>query len=82
MTTLSDYFPSDEIDDLIEPVCQLADLDTSKEGGHSDPLMDELIVAARKVRDREGFLVVEGDEPTDEELQSKHRIPGVMNWRS
>jgi hypothetical protein len=58
----SDYFPPDEIDDLIEPICLLADLDTSREGGHEDPRMDDLIMAARDIRDREGFLVVEAED--------------------
>jgi hypothetical protein len=58
---LSRYLKPSEIDDLIEPVCVLADLDTSKEGGHIDPQMDVLIMAARDIRDREGFLVEEYD---------------------
>lgn len=64
MTTLADYYLPDEINDLIEPVCELADLDTTQEGGYGvcDPLMDQLIMAARKVRDREGFLVVDDEE--------------------
>lgn len=63
MTVLADYMRPDDIDDLIAPVCELADIDTSKECGcHSDPLMDDLILAARKIRDREGFLVTDGGE--------------------
>jgi hypothetical protein len=59
MTTLSDYMRPEDIDKLIDTVCELADIDTSQECGcHSDPTMDELILAARKIRDREGFLVV------------------------
>lgn len=61
-TVLANYLPADEIDDLIEPVCQLADIDTSREGNHVDPLMDDLIRAARAIRDREGFLVTDGDD--------------------
>lgn len=44
-------------DDLIGPICELADLDLS-----DDYHLNQLILAARTVRDREGFLVVEGDE--------------------
>lgn len=58
MTTLADYMKPDEIDNLIGPVCELADLETT---AATDPLMDQLILVARKVRDREGFLVVDGD---------------------
>lgn len=54
---LESYLRAEEIDKLIEPVCELADMDTSQECGcHSDPLMDNLILAARQIRDREGFI--------------------------
>ncbi len=64
MTTLSDNFLPDELDELIGPVCILADLDTSDEDGGREPdeLLNTLILAARKVRDREGFMVADGDE--------------------
>lgn len=57
MSRLADHMLSDEIDDLIGPVCELADLSIS-----NDTLLNDLITAARKLRDREGFLVTDGDE--------------------
>lgn len=64
MTTLANAFTDDEINDFIEPVCFLADLETDAEGGpqEDDELLDALILAARALRDREGFLVVDGDD--------------------
>lgn len=79
MTILADHLPPDDIDALIEPVCQLADLDTSREGGHVDPLMDDLILAARKIRDREGFLVTDGDELDDPGRPVPHHGSGPAN---
>lgn len=43
-------------DDLIDPICQLADLGLSE----VDTLLNRLILAARDVKEREGFFVVEG----------------------
>lgn len=44
-------------DDLIGPICEIADLEMT-----DDYHLNHLILAARMVRDREGFLVVEEDE--------------------
>jgi hypothetical protein len=65
---LSDSLPDEEINDLIEPVCLLADMETTSEAPDiyekPDELLDNLILAARNLRDREGFLVTDGnDEP-------------------
>ena len=57
MSRLCEHMMPDEIDDLIGPVCELADLEIS-----NDKLMNDLITAARKIRDREGFLVTDGSE--------------------
>ncbi len=63
---LSDNLPEEEINDLIDPVCLLADMETSAEAPDiyekPDELLDNLILAARKLRDREGFLVTDGSE--------------------
>jgi hypothetical protein len=50
-------------DDLIGPICELADLDFS-----DDYQLNNLITAARVIRDREGFLVVDGDDMDEIEL--------------
>lgn len=62
--TLADFLRPEEIDDLIEPVCTLADLETTTEAraNHTDKILNALIVAARVLRDREGFLVTDGDD--------------------
>jgi hypothetical protein len=57
MSRLADHMSSDEINDLIGPICELADLEIS-----ADKLFNDLITAARKIRDREGFLVTDGSE--------------------
>lgn len=64
MARFYEYLTEDEIDDLIDPICHLADLETEAEGGpqEKDDLMDALILAARAVRDREGFLVLDDDD--------------------
>ena len=66
MVKLADNFTEDDINDLIEPVCQIADMNTSDEAGSfgsfKDGILDELIRAARALRDREGFLVVDGED--------------------
>lgn len=71
MPKLSDNFSEEGIDDLIAPVCQLADLETYQEApdlyDERDEVLDGLILAARKLRDREGFLVVEGDDAGEHE---------------
>jgi len=58
---LSDNFVDDDIDDMIGPVCQIADWSTSDEAGsvgrYKDDLLDNLILAARALRVREGFSV-------------------------
>jgi hypothetical protein len=64
MAKFADYLTDDEINDLISPICELADMETETEGGpqDGDELLDALILAARAVRDREGFLVLDGDD--------------------
>lgn len=57
--TLSLNFSEEEIDDMIGPVCEMADLDCETV---EDPLLRDLINAAQKLRDREGFLVTDGSE--------------------
>lgn len=54
----------DDDPELIEAICQLADLPTTDEtpGVARDDEMDDLIGAARRIRDREGFLVTDGSE--------------------
>jgi hypothetical protein len=44
-------------DDLIGPICELADLEIT-----GDKQLNRLIKAAQVIRDREGFLVVDGDD--------------------
>lgn len=44
-------------DDLIGPICEISDLEFS-----DDRQLNSLISAARIIRDREGFLVVEGED--------------------
>ena len=44
-------------DDLISPICELADLEIT-----GDKQLNRLIKAAQVIRDREGFLVVDGDD--------------------
>lgn len=52
-------------DDLIGPICELADIDIT-----DDYQFNQLILAARAIRDREGFLVVDGDDlPTAEDVR-------------
>lgn len=70
---LSRYLKPSEIDELIEPVCLLANLDLSEEGGHVDLQMDALILAARHIRDREGFLVVDDEN----EINAIQQTPGA-----
>ena len=53
--------------DLIVHICELADAPLASEtpGVHRDDEMDALIMAARRVRDREGFVVTDGSELED-----------------
>jgi hypothetical protein len=44
-------------DDLIGPICEIADMEIT-----ADRQLNRLIKAAQVIRDREGFLVVDGDE--------------------
>lgn len=64
VVTLSDYLRPEDVDNLIEHVCEIADMNTTTEdpAGVRDDEMDALITAARKIRDREGFLVPNGSE--------------------
>jgi len=47
-------------DDLIAPICELADLEIT-----GDRQLNRLIKAAQAIRDREGFLVVDGGDLDD-----------------
>lgn len=53
---------SDMHEKLIGPVCDLAELSTSTEtpGVARDPEMDALIMAARRIKEREGYEVEAG----------------------
>lgn len=53
-------FSDDEVEELIGPICHLADQPTSSEGvdRQQDYEMDLLIMAARHIRKREGFEVL------------------------
>ncbi len=44
-------------DDLIGPICEIADLEMT-----DDYHLNQIILAARTIRDREGFLVLDGDD--------------------
>lgn len=48
---------SEITDDLIDPICQFADLAFSE----TDTLLNKLILAAREVKEREGFYVIDGE---------------------
>lgn len=50
---LSHHMDEDTISDLIGPICALANLNRSSDGE-----MNALIVAARRIKEREGFEVV------------------------
>lgn len=56
----SDYLLPEAIDDLIDPVCLIAALELPARG--TDSAMEVLIQTARKIRDREGFLVIDGSD--------------------
>jgi hypothetical protein len=56
MSRLFTYMQPEEIDSIIGPVCEIADLELS-----GDSMMDALIKAAQAIRDREGFLVIDED---------------------
>jgi hypothetical protein len=49
---LSDSFDEDTIDELIGPVCMIADL-----GPTQDAEMNRLVEAAKRIKAREGFFV-------------------------
>ena len=51
---LADNFDSDTIDELIGPICTIADLNRTG----SDGELNLLIEAARIIKEREGFEVV------------------------
>lgn len=54
-------FTDDEVEELIGPIVHLADQRTSTErkDGQRDAEMDLLIMAARHIKKREGFEVME-----------------------
>jgi hypothetical protein len=55
-------------DDLIGPICEIADMEMT-----DDYHLNQLILAARTIRDREGFLVVD-----DDDLPSAADVRGIL----